>query len=82
MPHEARVKQLLLQSNINQEINAAVKVNADKNEQKLNSELLANKGLLESIAEAQAEIAQVAIEEWKKEQLKKVKSDPSTMIKS
>ena len=48
--HEAKVKQLLLQSNINQEINTAVKVNTDKNEQKLNSELLANKELLESIS--------------------------------
>ncbi len=80
--HEAKVKQLLLQSNINQEINTAVKVNTDKNEQKLNSELLANKELLESISKAQAEIAQVAIEEWKKEQLEKVKTNPSTMIKS
>ena len=80
--HEAKVKQLLLQSNINEEINVAVKVHKDKNEQKLNAELMANKDLLESIAKAQAEIAQVAIDEWKKEQLKKVKNNPSSMIKS
>jgi len=80
--HEAKVKQLLLQSNINEEINTAVKVHADKNSQKLNTELTANKDLLESIAKAQAEIAQVAIEEWKKEQLEKVKNNPSSMIKS
>lgn len=80
--HEAKVKQLFLQSNINQEINTAVKVNTDKNEQKLNSELIANKELLKSISKAQAEIAQVAINEWKKEQLEKVKANPSTMIKS
>jgi hypothetical protein len=80
--HEAKVKQLLLQSNINEEINTAVKVHADKNSQKLNAELTANKDLLESIASAQAEIAQVAIEEWKKEQLIKVKNNPSGMIKS
>ena len=79
--HEAKVKQLLLQSNINQEINTAVKVHADKNEQKLNAELSSNKDLLESIANAQAEIAQVAIEEWKKEQIEKVKDNPSSMIK-
>jgi hypothetical protein len=79
--HEAKVKQLLLQSNINQEINTAVKVHADKNSQKLNAELSANKDLLKSIASAQAEIAQVAIEEWKKEQLEKVKNNPSFMIK-
>lgn len=80
--HEAKVKQLLLQSNINEEINTAVKVHADKNEQKLNTELSANKDLLQSIADAQAEIAQVAIQEWKKEQLEKVRNNPSSMIKS
>jgi hypothetical protein len=80
--HEAKVKQLLIQSNINEEINTSVKVNADKNIQKLNAELTANKDLLKSIAKAQAEIARVAIEEWKKEQLEKVKSNPSSMIKS
>jgi hypothetical protein len=80
--HEGKVKQLLLQSNINEEINTAVKVHADKNSQKLNAELTANKHLLESIASAQAEIAEVAIEEWKKEQLEKVKNNPSSMIKT
>jgi len=82
MKHESKVKQLLLQSNINEEINVAVKVHRDKNEQKLNAELISNKELLESISLAQAEIATVAIEEWKKEQLKKVKENPSSMIKS
>jgi hypothetical protein len=80
--HEAKVQQLLLQSNINEDINIAVKVHADKNAQKLNAELTANKDLLESIATAQAEIAHVAIEEWKKEQIEKVKQNPSSMIKS
>ncbi len=79
--HEAKVKQMLLQSNINEEINTAVKVNADKNSQKLNAELMANKILLESIAKAQAEIAEVAIEEWKKEQLALIRVNPSIMIK-
>ena len=80
--HEAKVKQLLLQSNINEDINTAVKVHADKNSQKLNAELASNKDLLETIASAQAEIAQVAIKEWKKEQIEKVKDNPSSMIKS
>lgn len=80
--HESKVKQLLLQSNINEEINIAVKVHADKNAQKLNAELVANKDLLKAIASAQAEIAEVAIEEWKKEQLEKVRNNPSLMIKT
>ena len=80
--HEIKVKQLLEQSNLNEEINTMVKVNADKNSQKLNSELLANKDLLNSIAKAQSEIAQVAIDQWKKDQIEKIKKDPSIMIKS
>lgn len=80
--HEEKVKQLLLQSNINEEVNTAVKIHTDKNKQKLNAELIANKGVLESIANAQAEIAEVAIEEWKKEQMEKIKNNPSSMIRS
>ncbi len=80
--HEAKVKQLLLKSNINEEINTAVKVHTDKNSQKLNAELDTNKDLLKSIASAQAEISKVAIEEWKREQIEKVKNNPSSMIKS
>lgn len=80
--HEKKVKQLLLKSNLNQEINTAVKLHNDKTNQKLNAELSANKELLNSIAKAQAEIAQVAIEEWKEQQKEKVKNQPSMMIKS
>ena len=80
--HEAKVKQLLLKSNLNQEINTAVKLHNDKTNQKLSAELSANKELLNSIAKAQAEIAQVAIEEWKEQQKEKVRNQPSMMIKS
>ncbi len=80
--HEVKVNQMLLQSNLNQEINTAVKIHSDKTEQKLSAELLANKELLNSIATAQSEIAKIAIEQWKKEQMEKVKNDVSTMIKS
>src|SRR5690554_1415405 len=80
--HEAKVKQLLLQSNINEETNRKVKVNNEQNKQHLEQSLISNKEMLESVARAQAEIAQVAIEEWKKEQMQKVKNNPSLMIKS
>lgn len=80
--HEAKMKQLLLQSNLNEDINTSVKVHSDKNSLKLNAELIANKDLLEAIASAQAEIAQEAIKEWKNEQIKKVRNNPSLMIKS
>ena len=66
--HETKVRQLELQSNINQEINIAVKLHTDKHEQKLNVELQANKEILEAIAKAQQELAILAIDKWKEEQ--------------
>lgn len=78
--HKVKVNQLLLQSNLNQEINTKVKIHNDKTEQKLSAELLANKELLNEIAKAQAEIAREAIQEWKKEQKKKVKEGISGII--
>jgi hypothetical protein len=66
--HETKVRQLELQSNINQEINTAVKLHTEKHEHKLNAELQANKEILEAIAKAQQELAVVAIEKWKEEQ--------------
>ena len=66
--HETKVRQLELQSNINQEINTAVRLHTEKHEHKLNAELQANKEILEAIAKAQQELAIVAIEKWKEEQ--------------
>lgn len=70
--HEIKVQQLQLQSNINQEINIAVKIHTEKFEQKLNVELQSNKEIMESIAKAQQEIALAAIEKWKEEQKTKI----------
>lgn len=66
--HETKVRQLELQSNINQEINTAVRLYTEKHEHKLNAELQSNKEILEAIAKAQQELAIVAIEKWKEEQ--------------
>lgn len=66
--HETKVRQLELQSNINQEINTAVRLHTEKHEHKLNAELQSNKEILEAIAKAQQELAIVAIEKWKEEQ--------------
>lgn len=81
MKHEVYVRQMLMQSNLNEEINIEVKINADKNKQKLDAELLANKELLNKIALAQSEIANVAIDEWKARQIKMVKENPNVIIK-
>ena len=78
--HEERVKQLFLTSNINDEINLSVKANSDKNSQKLEAELQANKKMLESISLAQAEIAHEAIKHWKIEQIEKTKNNVNSII--
>lgn len=82
MKHEHKVRQMELQSNINQEINTSVKIHIDKHEQKLNAELQSNKELLEAISAAQREIALAAIAEWKEDQKRKVKEDGATIINS
>lgn len=74
LKHEVKVRQLLAQSNTNQEVNTEVRLHNDKMENKLNAELLANKELLTSIAQAQAEIAKEAVKKWKSEQIQRVKS--------
>lgn len=78
--HEAKVKQLLLQSNINQEVNTSVKVHTAMNELKIEEELKANDDLIKNIAKAQADIAAVAIEQWKKEQVELVKKKNKNII--
>lgn len=48
----------------------------------LNTELNSNLELLSSIAKAQSEIAQIAIEKWKEEEIKKATENPGEFIKS
>lgn len=79
--HEIKVQQLKLQSNINQEINTAVKIHTIKYEQKLNAELEANKEILESISKAQKELAIIAIEKWKEEQKELINNDVIKIVK-
>lgn len=80
--YEKRIRNMQSNSNLNESINFDLKIHTKKNEQRLEEELKANEELLKKIAKIQVEIASVAIEEWKNEQLKKVKNNPSSMIKS
>jgi hypothetical protein len=80
--HEVKVKQLLAQSNLNQWVNNAVKQNQEKNGQLLTQELASNEELMKQVAQAQAEIAAVAIEAWKKEQIEKMRSNPGQTVTS
>lgn len=81
--YETKVRQLELQSNLNQEINTAVKIHTQKFEQKLNVELESNKEIIDAISKAQQEIAISAIEKWKEEQkLRMSSANIGNIIKS
>lgn len=81
--YEIKVRQMELQSNLNQEINTAVKVHTAKYEEKLNVELGTNKEILEAVAKAQQEIALIAIRKWKEEQkLKMAEANVHEMVNS
>ena len=43
---------------------------------------MANKTVLSKIAEAQVELIETAIEEWRKEELEKIKANPSLYVKN
>lgn len=69
-------------SDINDEVNTSVQISVEKNREKVEAELSANKLVMEKLAKAQAEILELAIEDWRKEELEKVKQNPSAYIKS
>lgn len=78
--YESEIAKRKYISDINEKINTELKLNNELHNNKIEAELLANKKLLTSIAEAQAEIAAAAIESWKKEQLAKASSNHNSII--
>lgn len=69
-------------SKINADANTQIQISIEKNKEKLLAEVAANKEVLSKVATAQAELLQVAIEEWRKEELAKIKENPSKYIHS
>lgn len=69
-------------SDINDTINTEVKISTEKNRQRLEAEVLANKELMERIAKTQAELLQTAIDKWREEELAKINENPSAYIKT
>ena len=80
--HRIRVLSEKKISDLNDDVNTAIQISVAKNKERLEAELLSNKELMEKIAKAQAEILDEAIEEWKQEELAKVKANPSEYIKT
>lgn len=80
--HKFRVMSDKRISDINDIINTEVKISTEKNRQKLEAEILANKQLMDKIATTQAELLQIAIEKWREEELEKINKNPSEYIKT
>ena len=57
-------------------------ISTEKNKARLEAELKANEEILKKLASSQSELIEVAIEEWRKQELEKVKSNPSVYINS
>ena len=80
--HRIRVLTSKRISDLNDEINTEVQISTQKNRDRLEAEVLANKKLMEQIAKTQAELLQTAIDKWRKEELAKINENPSAYIQT
>ncbi len=69
-------------SDLNDEVNTQIQISTAFNQNKLDAEIAGNKALLEKIAIAQAELMETAIQEWRDQELRKIKEDASRYIKT
>ena len=68
-------------SDINDDINTEVYISVEKNKARIESELSANKMILDKLATTQASLLEEAIERWREEEYKKIQENPSAYIK-
>ena len=80
--HKARVMSDKRISDLNDEINTEILISTEKNKNRLEAEIAANKEVMSRIAEVQSELLNTAIEKWRKEELEKIEKNPSAYIKS
>ena len=80
--HRVRVLSDKRISDINDEINTEVQISTQKNKERLEAEVIANKELMDKIAKTQAELLQTAIDKWREEELAKINENPSAYIKT
>jgi hypothetical protein len=74
------MEQKIIISNLNDEINTVLKISTEKNKNKLDAELKGNSELLNEIALAQAEIAKLAVEKWKEDEITKLQNGQNNHI--
>ena len=80
--HKARVMSDKRISDLNDEINTEIMISTEKNKNRLEAEIAANKEVMARIAEVQSELLNTAIEKWRIEELEKIEKNPSAYIKS
>ena len=80
--HRVRIMSDKRISDINDEINTEVQISTEKNKERFEAEVLANKELMERLAKTQAELLQTAIDKWREEELAKINENPSAYIQT
>ena len=80
--HKTSVLAQKVISDVNDDINTQIQISVEKNKNKLEAEVAANKELLDKIALTQAELLTTAVEEWRVQELENIKKDPTQYIKS
>lgn len=80
--HKIRVMADKRISDLNDEINTEIQISTQKNKERLEAEVKANKKLMDKIATTQAELLNTAIEKWREEELDKINKNPSAYIKT
>lgn len=63
-------------------IKTSITISTEKSKARLEAELKANEGILKKLSDAQSELIEVAINEWKRQELEKIKNNPSVYIDS
>lgn len=79
--HKSLVDMKKSNSEVNEATNMELALMAKKNQSRIEAEVKANKELLEYIAKAQSEVINLAIDQWKEDQIQKARENPSAFIK-
>jgi hypothetical protein len=67
--HETMVRQLEIQSELNQEINSSLKISEQKSIMKIDKEIQTYEEILNEVSKVQKELSLISINKWKEEQL-------------
>ena len=79
---EIKYECLRRQKQVEQEFEWSIKSSDAEKETHYQESVVMNQKLMSKIAEMQLELLGVAIEEWRKEELEKIKANPSQYVKS